>query len=96
MGHLPLIMGVIPGKPGLLPLISVTRELERKYETERGNIYALSTVRGYVLLLIAALLFLFPASEWSTSSNNLSVPGVKGGVVNTSETNAARVGAEIL
>jgi gamma-glutamyltranspeptidase/glutathione hydrolase len=50
-----------------------------------------------LLFAMAAILCMFaPASVWSTGFTTLGVPGGKGGVVTTSEPNAARVGAEIL
>ena len=55
--------------------------------------YKLTTL----LFAMAAILCMFaPAPVWSTGFTALGVPGGKGGVVTTSEPNAARVGAEIL
>ncbi|WP_372677621.1 gamma-glutamyltransferase [Desulfosarcina sp.] len=47
-------------------------------------------------VVVAILVLMAPAAGWGKGKLMLGVPGVKGGVVTTSEPNAARVGAEIL
>ncbi len=49
-----------------------------------------------VLIVVLAALLIVPASAWCKKSKTLGMPGVKGGVVTTSEPQAAQVGAEIL
>ena len=49
-----------------------------------------------VLILVITTLLIPPGSSWGKSSRTLGVPGVSGGVVTTSEPQAAQVGAEIL
>lgn len=49
-----------------------------------------------VLIFVLAALLMAPASAWCKKSKTLGIPGVEGGVVTTSEPQAAQVGAEIL
>jgi gamma-glutamyltranspeptidase/glutathione hydrolase len=49
-----------------------------------------------VLIVVLAALLVVPASAWCKKSKTLGIPGVQGGVVTTSEPQAAQVGAEIL
>ena len=49
-----------------------------------------------VLVVVLAALLIAPASAWCKKSKTLGIPGVEGGVVTTSEPQAAQVGAEIL
>ena len=49
-----------------------------------------------VLILVLTTLLISPGSSWGKSSQTVGVPGVRGGVVTTSEPLAAQVGAEIL
>ena len=48
------------------------------------------------LIVVLAALLVVPASAWCKKSKTLGIPGVQGGVVTTSEPQAAQVGAEIL
>lgn len=56
----------------------------------------LANSRKPLLLLASFLLVSTSAPTWSDDDESLGVPGVRGGVVTTSEPNAAQVGAEIL
>ena len=49
-----------------------------------------------VTIVSVVLVLMVPTTSWSKGKLVLGVPGGKGGVVTTSEPNAARVGAEIL
>ena len=55
------------------------------------------TLLNILLAVMASMMLVVPATlAWDTPKPSLGVPGVRGGVVTTSEPNAARVGAEIL
>ena len=49
-----------------------------------------------ILILVLTVLFIAPSAAWCKKDKNLGIPGVKGGVVTTSEPLAAQIGADIL
>ena len=49
-----------------------------------------------VLIVVLAVLLMAPAAAWCKRNQTLGIPGVTGGVVTTSEPQAAQVGADIL
>lgn len=55
----------------------------------------LSSLKFFTIITLALVLAV-PAAGWSRGNLLLGVPGGKGGVVTTSEPNAARIGAQIL
>lgn len=56
----------------------------------------ISNCKNPLLFIISLFLVSVSAPSWSDNDASLGVPGVRGGVVTTSEPNAAHVGAEIL
>ena len=58
--------------------------------------FLLNGNRLQALVLLGAAMALITSCTWSQRGSSLGVPGVRGGVITTSEPNAARVGAEIL
>ena len=64
--------------------------MKRESLFDRLSVFRTFTVVTIVLVLMA------PAAGWGWGQLILGVPGGKGGVITTSEPNAARVGAEIL
>jgi gamma-glutamyltranspeptidase/glutathione hydrolase len=73
------------------------------YSTNNYQIGAKMTRTNYgfkfaicFLTVVATLIILTPSGVWSKGPSALGVPGVRGGVVTTSEPAAAQVGAEIL